>query len=182
MGTKLRMPAYEMDHHLGPLKAPVTLVEYGDFECPYCGVVESVILQLIKEYRSDICFVYRHFPLSGIHPDAEIAALASEAAGKQDQFWEMHHKLFENQENISKDNIFNFARDLNLDMEQFEYDLQSYDIMEKVQNDVRSAKESGVESTPTFFINGIRFEESSSYWPLREAIEGHLRGADSAYI
>jgi protein-disulfide isomerase len=182
MGTTLKLPANEMDHHLGPITAPVTLVEYGDFECPYCGVAESVVKQLIKEYRSDICFVYRHFPLSGIHPDAEIAALASEAAGKQDRFWDMHHQLFENQEKISKDTILNLAHLLNLDMEQYVYDLKSYEFMEKVQNDIRSGRESGVESTPTFFINGNKFEGSTSYWPLREAIEGYLSGADSAYI
>jgi protein-disulfide isomerase len=182
MGTTLRMPANEMDHRLGPLNAPVTLVEYGDFECPYCGVAESVVGQLVKEYRSDLCFVFRHFPLSGIHPDAEFAAIASEAAGKQDKFWEMHRILFQNQEDISRDKVLMLARRINLDMDQFNHDLQSYDIIEKVKNDSRSASESGVESTPTFFINGIKFEESTNYWPLREAIEQQLGGAGSVYI
>ena len=182
MGTTLRMPANEMDHRLGPLKAPVTLIEYGDFECPYCGVAESVVRQLVKEYRTDICFVFRHFPLSGIHPDAEFAALASEAAGKQDRFWEMHKILFQNQEDISREKVLMLARRINLDMDQLNHDLKGFDILEKIKNDTRSALESGVESTPTFFINGIKFEESTSYWPLREAIEQQLGGAESAYF
>lgn len=182
MGVNLRMPPNQLDHHLGPLNAPVLLVEYGDFECPYCAVAISVVTQLIKEYKTDICYVYRHFPLKGIHPDAEIAAYAAESAGKQDKFWEMLNLLFENQEHLSNEIVFVLARQIGLDMGQFTHDIQSYEVAEKVHNDARSGHESGVEHTPTFFINGVLFEGSTNYWPLREAIEESLRGMDSIQI
>jgi protein-disulfide isomerase len=182
MATKLMTPPSLNDHHQGTLNAPVVLVEYADFECPYCEVVASVIDQLRSEYRADLCFVFRHFPLNGIHPDAELAAMASEAADQQGQFWNMHQVLYKNQDHLSRDMIEMLARRLKLDMDQFHHDIQRYDLREKIKNDHRSGRESGVESTPSIFINGSRFEGSSSYWPLREVIETHLGGGESLFI
>ena len=181
MVKKFKTPVSESDHTLGPLNAPVVLVEYGDFECPYSGAAATVIEQLLSEYPRELYFVFRHFPLKGIHPTSEMAALASEAAHEQNQFWNMYHLLFDNQEHLSLKFIEMLARKLRLDMSQFMQDIKRLDLMEKVQRDYQVGIKSGVESTPSFYINDIKFEGSSSYSPLREAIENELRGRGSLH-
>jgi protein-disulfide isomerase len=176
MGTLLNKTINENDHYQGNLNAPVGLVEYGDFECPYSGVAARVIDQLLAEYDSNLCFAFRHFPLAGIHPEAEFAALSSEAAAEQNHFWEMHKLLFENQEHLSKNLIELLARKLRLDMDKFLHDMQRNELLEKVRSQHQSGKESGVEATPVIYINGQKYEGSSTYWPLREAIELELSG------
>lgn len=182
MSNQLKIPVNENDHHKNSLRAPVILLEYGDFECPYCAVASSVTDRLLQEYRSDLCFVFRHFPLKGIHPNAELAALAAEAAGEQEKFWDMTKLLFAQQENLSKKTVEMLARKIRLDMDQFQDDLGRFDLLEKVRSQHHSGTLSGVQSTPTFFINGMLFEGSSSYWPLREAIENELSGGRSAQL
>lgn len=182
MSNKLKFPVNENDHHQNSLSAPVILLEYGDFECPYCAVAAPMISKLLKEYRRDVCFVYRHYPLKGIHPYAEVAAIASEAANQQDKFWEMHEYLFINQEHLSNENIDKIAQAIGLDVGLFQQDLGRYDLLEKVRSDQHGANLSGVQSTPTLFINGFQYEGATSYWSLREAVEIELSGLKSATL
>jgi Na+/H+ antiporter NhaA len=146
----------ERDHIRGPLDAPVTLLEYGDFECPYCGRAESTIRELLLSLGSDVRYVWRHLPLNDVHPFAQVAAEASEAASAQGRFWEMYDKLLSHQEELRWRDLARYARELSLDVERFEDELQSGARTERILEDVTSADESGVTGTPTFFINGRR--------------------------
>jgi len=130
-------------------------VEYGDFECPYCGQAEPVVRELLREY-GDVRYVWRHLPLRDVHPRAQLAAEAAEAAGLQGKFWEMHDVLFEHQDALGPRDLIGYARSLGLDVEKFTADLRSHTGADRVESDVDSADLSGVSGTPTFFINGIR--------------------------
>ncbi len=145
----------EVDHIRGPLEAPVTIVEYGDFECPYCGKAEPVIRELLAEY-GDIRYVWRHLPLNDVHPRAQLAAEASEAAAAQGRFWEMHDVLLEHQDALRPSDLVRHAESLDLDVDRFTEDLRAHRHAARVARDVDSADLSGVSGTPTFFINGRR--------------------------
>jgi Na+/H+ antiporter NhaA len=146
----------ERDHIRGPTEAPVTLVEYGDFECPYCGMAEPVVRELLREF-GDLRYVWRHLPLSDVHPNARLAAEAAEAASDQGAFWEMHDLLFEHQDALQPDDLIGYAERLGLDVERFAKDLtQRAGATTRVEEDVDGADLSGVSGTPTFFINGRR--------------------------
>ena len=145
----------ERDHVRGPLDAPVTLVEYGDFECPYCGQAEPIVRELLRDF-GDVSYIWRHLPLSDVHPRAQLAAEAAEAAGEQGAFWEMHDVLLENQDRLGPNDLAQYAEQLGLDVERFTADLQSHAGAARVAEDVDSADLSGVSGTPTFFINGRR--------------------------
>ena len=145
----------DRDHIRGPDDAPVTLVEYGDFECPYCGLAESVIRELLSQ-RGDVRYVWRHLPLNDVHPNAQRAAEATEAAAKQDAFWDMHDRLLDHQDALTDDDLQGYARDLGLDLDRFTEDLRTHVGAGRVAEDVDSADLSGVSGTPTFFINGRR--------------------------
>lgn len=171
MENILTIPANEFDHHRGDIHSPVVLVQYGDYECPYSSALAGDIDLLFEEYRGILCHVYRHFPQTGIHEYSEFAALAAEAASEQDKFWQMHSLLFQNTEDLSEDLIIMLARKSQLDMNQFENDISRFELLDKIHEDYANAAEAGVSATPTVFINGILFQGSSSYWPLKEAIE-----------
>jgi Na+/H+ antiporter NhaA len=145
----------ERDHIRGPLEAPVTVVEYGDFECPYCGQAERGVRELLAE-RGDVRYVWRHLPLHDVHPRAEIAARASEAAAVQGAFWPLHDLLLDHQDELRPADLERHAADLGLDVEQFRGDLHSPLLAERVAADLDSADRSGVSGTPTFFVNGRR--------------------------
>jgi Na+/H+ antiporter NhaA len=145
----------ERDHIRGPLEAPVTVVEYGDFECPYCGRAEPVVRELLREF-GDVRYVWRHLPLSDVHPHAQLAAEAAEAAAEQDAFWELHDLLFDHQDAFELGDLVGYAEELGLDLERFERDLLEHAGAGRVADDVDSADLSGVSGTPTFFINGQR--------------------------
>jgi Na+/H+ antiporter NhaA len=145
----------EVDHVRGPKEAPVTIVEYGDLECPYCGRAESVIRELLAEH-GDIRYVWRHLPLTDVHPHAQLAAEASEAADQQGKFWEMHDLLLERQDALRPRDLIGYADELGLDVERFQDDLRTHRQAARVARDVDSADLSGVSGTPTFFINGRR--------------------------
>jgi protein-disulfide isomerase len=166
MESVMRLPANEFDHHRGPLSAEVVLIQYGDYECPYSALLARDLDLLKEEFRDSLCHVYRHFP-----EFSEIAALASEAAGEQNKFWEVHGLLFENSEDLSADLIRLVVRKAGLDMNQFENDMQRFDLYDKVRNDYKNAVEAGIKSTPTVYLNGVLYQDSYSYWPLKEAIE-----------
>jgi protein-disulfide isomerase len=146
----------ERDHIRGPIDAPVTVVEYGDFECPYCGQAEPVLRELLRDFGDDVRYVWRNLPLNDVHPNAQQAAEAAEAAAEQDAFWEMHDILLENQDALRVPDLIRYARQLGLDVEQFEEDLRTRAGAARVAQDVDSADLSGVSGTPTFFINGLR--------------------------
>jgi protein-disulfide isomerase len=145
----------EVDHIRGPRNAPVTLVEYGDFECPYCGRAEPVIRELLADH-GDIRYVWRHLPLTDVHPRAWLAAEASAAAAEQGRFWEMHDVLLEHQDALRPSDLVRHAEALGLDVDRFSEDLRRHRMAPRVARDVDSADLSGVSGTPTFFINGRR--------------------------
>jgi Na+/H+ antiporter NhaA/protein-disulfide isomerase len=158
----------ERDHIRGPLEAPVTLVEYGDFECPYCGRAESVLRELLRDF-GDIRYVWRHLPLSDVHPRAQLAAEASEAAAEQGSFWEMHDLLLDHQDRLTPGDLIGYAEQLGLDVERFADQMRSHDGASHVAEDVDSADLSGVSGTPTFFINGRRHYGAYDIETLRNA-------------
>ncbi len=144
----------DCDHVRGPNNASVTLVEYGDLQCPYCGQAESVVRALLTD--SDLRYVWRHLPLTDVHPQAQLAAEASEAAGSQGKFWEMHDLLITRQDNLKPSDLVGYAQQLGLDVEEFHRQLMHHDHAARIAQDVESADSSGVSGTPTFFINGQR--------------------------
>jgi protein-disulfide isomerase len=165
------VPMSMKDHITGKKNAPVTLLEYGDFECPYCGQAYPIVERIREIEGDDLRFVFRHFPLTQIHPHALPAALAAEAAGKQKKFWEMHHLFFENQNALEDGDLVAYAEELGLDLGQFVRDMQAPDVRQKVREDFLSGIRSGVNGTPTFFINGFRFDGSFEQEYLLAAIE-----------
>jgi Na+/H+ antiporter NhaA len=145
----------ERDHIRGPEDAPVTVVEYGDFECPYCGQAEPVVRELLRDF-GDVRYVWRHLPLNDVHPHAQFAAEASEAAAAQGAFWKMHDLLLEHQDALSVDDVIGYGEQLGLDLDRFADDLRARDGAARVASDVDSADLSNVSGTPTFFVNGRR--------------------------
>ena len=134
------------------------LVEYGDYECPYCGQAETVVRELLDSFGDDLCYVWRHLPLNDVHPFAQVAAEAAEAAGAQGRFWEMHDMLLTHQDELRPMDLARYARELGLDIERFREEVHGRDHAQRIARDVSSADESGVSGTPTFFINGRRHQ------------------------
>ena len=139
----------------GPIDAPVTVVEYGDFECPYCGQAEPVVRELLRDF-GDVRYVWRHLPLTDVHPHAQLAAEAAEAAAAQGAFWEMHDLLLANQKALEPSDLVAYAVGLGLDLERFDKDLREQYGAARVAEDVEGADLSAVSGTPTFFVNGRR--------------------------
>jgi protein-disulfide isomerase len=148
------------DHVRGPVDAPVSLVEYGDYECPYCGAAHPVVNEIQRLMGDELQFVYRHFPLTTVHPHAEQAAEAAEAAGSQGRFWAMHDVLFENQQRLEAPYLHAYAEALGLDVGQFDRELVEHIHAGRVREDFMSGVRSGVNGTPTFYINGVRHNGS----------------------
>ncbi len=159
----------ERDHVRGPEKAPVTLVEYGDFECPYCGLAEPVVRELLADY-GDLRYVWRHLPLTDVHPHAELAAEATEAAAGQGKFWEMHDQLLDHQGALTAKDLIRYAGELGLNTEQFARDLRQRAGQAKIAEDMDSADLSGVSGTPTFFVNGKRHHGAYDIATLSDAV------------
>jgi protein-disulfide isomerase len=155
---ELNKPITSEDHSLGPETAPVSLVEYGDYECPYCREAYFVVAEALERLGNNLRYVFRNFPLIDVHPHAEQAAQAAEAAGAQGQFWQMHALLFENQDALEDEDLIAYAQALDLDIERFRDDLATGKYAPRVQQDLLSGIESGVSGTPAFFINGFRYE------------------------
>jgi Na+/H+ antiporter NhaA len=160
---------HERDHVRGPADASVTVVEYGDFQCPYCGQAEPVVRDLLTD--TDLRYVWRNLPLSDVHPQAQLAAEAAEAAAAQGKFWEMHDVLLANQDNLKIMQLLRYAEELDLDQERLHDDLMNHVHAEKVSRDVESADLSGVSGTPTFFINGRRHYGAYDIETLTKAIK-----------
>jgi Na+/H+ antiporter NhaA len=160
----------ERDHIRGPSEAPVTVVEYGDFECPFCGQAEPVVRELLRDH-GDITYVWRHLPLNDVHPHAAVAADASEAAAEQGAFWELHDVLLEHQEALTVDDLVGYARDLGLDVDRFATDLERRAGAARVAEDVDGADLSNVSGTPTFFVNGRRHYGAYDIETLTQAVK-----------
>jgi protein-disulfide isomerase len=156
--TQLLLPIHDGDHVHGPSSASFTLVEYGDYECPDCGRLFWIIRDLQTELRDRLRIVYRHYPLSGIHPHAQEAAEAAEAAGTQSRFWEMHDVLFQNQDALARKFLLTYADNLKLDINRFRTELKSQTYNERVRDDFRRGVQNGVYHTPGLFLNGVRHD------------------------
>jgi protein-disulfide isomerase len=167
----LTRPIGEKDHRLGPLDAPAQLVEYGDYQCPFCADALPGVKRILLRHGDGILFVFRHFPLVSQHPRAWRAAIAAEAAGAQGRFWPMHAHLLGNQHELSEEELRTHARALGLDMTAYERDLHDPQLTARVREDALSGIQSGVLGTPTFFVNGRRLEGGFKEGELEAAVE-----------
>ena len=170
----LSQPVSAQDHAEGPGNAPLTLVEYGDYQCPYCGAAYPVVKRLQKRFGKKLRFVFRNFPLTQAHPYALIAAEAAEAAALQGKFWEIHDLLFEQQTLLKPDIIILWAKKTGLNLEQFGNDVKQSIVEKRIKEDRQTGIRSGVNGTPTFFINGTRYDGSPDYDSLLAALESEL--------
>lgn len=170
--AELIQPVDETDHTHGPADAPVTVVQYGDYECPYCGRAYPVIKAVQEKMGAQLLFVFRNFPLKQMHPHAMRAAEAAEAAGAQGQFWEMHDLLYEHQDALEDDDLRRYAEDLGLDTTEFERSVFEEHLYSKhIKKDFKSGIHSGVNGTPTFFISGTRYDGPLTEDDLSTSIE-----------
>jgi protein-disulfide isomerase len=168
----LTMPVTEdRDHVQGPADAAVTLVQYGDYECPYCGEAYPIVKEVQARMGERLRFVFRNFPISTSHPHAERAAEAAEAAAAQDKFWQMHDILYENQRRLDDEDLGAYAELLQLDVERFEKEMGEHVHAGRVHEDFMSGVRSGVNGTPTFYINGVRHDDSYDTEILLDALE-----------
>ncbi|WP_184550656.1 DsbA family protein [Mucilaginibacter sp. FT3.2] len=158
MKTELIPAVNPGDHSIGDADAAIEIVEYGDFECPDCGNVNQLIKQIRQEFGSQIRFIFRNFPLTEIHPYAMPVALVAEAAGLQNKYWEMHNLIFQHQGELNDALFEQLANKIGLNVVKFEHDLQTTTLQDKVSTDFESGLRSGVNGTPTFFVNGQKFD------------------------
>jgi protein-disulfide isomerase len=177
--ARLTLPVGPRDHAQGPADASVTLVEYGDYECPHCGRAYPIVKEVQRRLGSRLRFVFRNFPLSESHPHAEQAAEAAEAAAAHRRFWEMHDALYEHQDALEYDDLVGYARTLRIDTAAFERELRAHHYKARVREDFMSGVRSGVNGTPTFFINGLRFDDSWDPDTLTDALALAARGAST---
>ena len=162
---------------IGPVDAPITIIEFSDYQCPYCQKWESEVFQrLLDEYPTQVRIVYRDFPLNSIHPQAAPAANAANCAGEQDAYWQFHDKLFSYEFDLGKEAYLNYARELELDMSSFTVCLESDRYAEEVSADISYAVDLGVQSTPTFFINGLYVVGAQPYETFKKLIDQELAG------
>lgn len=175
--TRLVVPVSERDHRQGPDTAAVTLVQYGDYECPYTRRSTWVVQAIQQELGEQLRFVYRNFPLTEIHPHALHAALAAEAAAVQGKFWEMHDYLFHHQHTLEDAALAEFAGAVGLDVQQYTRDMAERRALARIEEDVESGERSGVQGTPTFFINGVMYRGSWEQDALLPALQAASRTA-----
>jgi protein-disulfide isomerase len=161
----------QRDHIRGPIDAPVTLVEYGDYQCPFCGAAHPIVLAVQREMGDRMRFVFRHFPMTTVHPLAEHAAEAAEAAGAQRRFWDMHDILFESQPRFTDRDLYAYAEMLGLDIDRFARDLASHAHAGRVREHFLSGVWSGVNGTPTFYINSMRHDGPYDFESLLAAVD-----------
>ena len=172
--TRLTLAVSQRDHRRGQETAPVTLVEYGDYECPYCGKAYPIVKEIQRRLGDQLRFVFRNFPLTQSHPHAEHAAEAAEAAAGQGKFWQMHDSLFEHQPALDDAHLVHYASALNLNEERFKREMTEHVHADRAREDFMSGVRSGVNGTPTFFINGVRHDASYELETLLAAIEAAM--------
>ena len=170
----LSIPVGKDDHAAGPEDAPVTLVEYGDYQCPGCGAAYPMVKTIQKRLGAKLRFVFRNMPLNEIHPYAELAAEAAEAADAQGRFWDMHDALYEHQDQLGPDSATILAKRLHLDIARFEQDLTSRRFRERVKRDFLGGVRSGVNGTPTFFVDGLRYDGALDERSLEAALRQRI--------
>jgi protein-disulfide isomerase len=151
------------DHIRGSIDAPISIVEYGDYECPYTGMAYPIVKEIMKKFNNKVYFVFRNFPLNDIHPHAQHSAEAAEAAAAQDKFWEMHDYLFEHQKALDDSHLLQYAERLGLDTNKFKDEMSGHAYAPLIKESLKSGIDSGVQGTPTFFVNGYHYEDS---WDL----------------
>lgn len=176
----LRAPVTPRDHRLGSDDAPVVLVEYGDYQCPYCAMAQPVVRELLHQAGPDLALVFRHFPLSEVHPMAETAAQAAEFAGAYGIFWQMHEALFANQSRLDPSLIFALAGALGLSQGSLQRALALGTYAQEVREDFVGGARSGVNGTPCFFVNGVRHDDAYTFGALAAAISAARRQATTA--
>ena len=158
MTTRLLTPVDADDHAMGPTTAPMTLVEYGDFECPQCGLAYPILKRVQRQLGDRLRLVFRHFPISAAHPHAQHAAETAEAAAVQAEFWRMHDALYEHQDRLDDSSLIKYAKALDLDVGRVERELAEGVYRSWVRDDFLGGVRSGVNGTPTFFLNGVRYD------------------------
>lgn len=169
--SHLLLPIRPFDHVHGPADAGFTLVEYGDYECPECGQLYVILRDLQLEYAAKLRIVFRQYPLSGIHPHAQQAAEAAEAAGAQGRYWDMHTLLFERQQALRTKDLIGYAEEMALDVKRFRKELKEETHRQRVRNDFMAGVQNGVRGTPGLFLNGIRYNSSWEYDALKRLLE-----------
>lgn len=174
----LAIPVTPVDHALGAEHSPVTVVEYGDFECPICKQAAPAVKLMLERFGARIRFVFRHFPVESAHPHAMHAAQAAEAAGGQGKFWQMHDLLFDNQRHLKIANLREYAQRLELDMPRFIAEMDDEIYLQRVREHMAGATRSHVRGTPTFFINGVIHDVSFGMHALIEGVEAALKGVN----
>ena len=179
--ARLATPVTLEDHAQGPADAPVTLLQYGDYECPYTRMSRHSVHALQREYGDTLRFVFRNFPLEAIHPHARAAAAAAEAAGAQGAFWSMHDHLFDHQQALTDGDLRQYALDKGLEPHRFDSDRVSSDVAERIDRDLASGERSGVEGTPTFYVNGVRHDGGYELQNLRLAIVANTEQIPTAH-
>jgi len=170
-GSELTVPVGDRDHVQGPADAPVTLLEYGDYECPYCGAAYPIVKQVQAQMGDRLRFVFRNFPISTSHLHAEQAAEAAEAADAQGRFWEMHDHLYEHQQHLEPGDLRSYAAEVGLDVDRFEDELARHVHEERVRDDFMSGVHSGVNGTPSFYVNGTKYDGSYEAETLLAVLE-----------
>ena len=173
----LRAPVDESDHAQGAADAPVTLVEYGDYQCPYCGAAYPIVKQLQERFGDDLRFVFRNFPLQQLHEHAMSAALMAELAATKGRFWEAHDALYENQEQLGSELYAVIAKQLGIDARGLGAALESEKLFEKVQKDFNGGVRSGVNGTPSFFVNGTRYDGPRDFETMAETLDRAIAAA-----
>jgi protein-disulfide isomerase len=168
--SKINVPDPKRDHTQGSPDAPIMLLEYGDYECPFCGQAQPIMKAIQERLGDSLCFAFRHFPLANVHPHAEHAAEAAEAAGAQGKFWEMHDTLFENQQALEDEFLAEYAAALGLDEERLIREVTSEAYAQRIREDFKNGVRGGVNGTPSFFINGERYDGARGLEPLLGAI------------
>ena len=171
---ELSVPVNPSDHNLGPSHAPVTLVEYGDFECPNCKQAAPAVKLLLQRFAGRVRLVWRNFPLEEVHPHALQAALAAEVAAGQGKFWPMHDLLFDNQRHLKPPQLRTCAERLELDMVRYDADMADTVYLQRVREDIESGRASGVRATPTFYVNGVLQDVSAGLQGLFDRVEAQL--------
>jgi len=172
----LKPPVSPADHRAGPEHAPATLVEYGDYECPHCAAAHPIVHEVRRRLGSRLLFVFRHFPLSNMHPHAELAAEVAEAAAAQGAFWKMHDALFARPDALEDADLLRRALDLGLDAQRVEREIAAGVHRPRVRSDVQSGVRSGVNGTPTFFINGVRHDDA---WDVETLVAALTQAAEA---
>lgn len=171
----LLAPDGATDHIIGPVSAKVAIIEYGDFQCPSCGQAHVAMKIILKRCSHRVRFVFRHYPQSEFHPDAELAAEASEAAGAQGYFWPFYEVLFEHQQHLKARHLRQYAGQIGLDLERYDYEMNDRVYLQRVQEQARGGRQLGIRAAPTFYVNGKLTDVSFGLQYLEQSVERALR-------